>query len=133
MGTTGPTRLSVPRRLWAAWLLFLFVAGQGVPVFALAATDRMTGMACCMRGGDSCCRRKPMHTAPSLQAGHACGLACPGIPMVSFSGGPAIPLAPVSVVHIPAKGSSPAVLADRQRLPASVSLLRFQRPPPYQA
>ena len=133
MDVSGTARLSLHRRVWAAWLLFLFAFTQGVPVFALAITDGMSGMACCKRGADSCCRRKQMHKPPSVEHGRHCGPACCGTPMLSARMSAASPA-------VPGVAFGPAIRAERlvpAELPAPVTLrtplLRFQKPPPFLA
>lgn len=130
MDAPGLIRAIVDRRLMAMWLLALFSLAQAVPVVALAATDGMAGMACCKHGRDSCCRRKPMKTAPSFRAGHPCGLPCSGMPTVSPQAGAA-----VLPLLTPVAFGLPETMAERV-LPGSVLMAagydaaRFQRPPP---
>lgn len=117
------------RRIPALWLLALFLLGQLVPVVALAATDGMAGMACCKHGRDSCCRRKPMGAGTSIRAGHPCGMACAGTPVLAADTGVAVmaPLASAAwpgVVDLLVFVDGPAVLVS------GYDAARFQRPPP---
>lgn len=112
----------------ATWLLVLFSFAQLVPVVALAATDGMTGMACCKHSHDSCCRRKPMQTSPAFRAGHPCGMACVGMPTVAQHDGGTAP-APLAVL---ATVFAALPTADVQLAPMAkgYDAARFQRPPP---
>lgn len=117
------------RRIPALWLLALFLLGQLVPVVALAATDGMAGMACCKHGRDSCCRRKPMGAGPSVRAGHPCGMACAGTPVVAVDAGVAVMAPLASIAWLDAVDSR--VFADGPAVVATgYDAARFQRPPP---
>jgi hypothetical protein len=121
---------SVRRRSIAAWLLFVFVLAQAVPVVALGATDGMSGMACCRNGKDSCCRRKPMQSPPSFRAAHPCGVPCCGTPTVPLHGKATAP-APV-LTFVAAVEAVPALRVTEQeaRASAGVDPSLYQRPPP---
>ena len=107
----------------------LFLLGQLVPVVALAATDGMAGMACCKHGRDSCCRRKPMGAGPSVRAGHPCGMACAGTPVVAVDAGVAVMAPLASIAWLDAVDSR--VFADGPAVVATgYDAARFQRPPP---
>jgi len=117
------------RRIPALWLLALFLMGQLVPVVALAATDGMAGMACCKHGRDSCCRRKPMGAGPSIRAGHPCGMACAGTPVLSVDAGGAV-VAPLASAGWPGAVDVLVIAESRAAVVAGYDAARFQRPPP---
>jgi hypothetical protein len=128
---TGQVRLTWRRRVVGAWLLFVFLFAQAVPVVALTVTDGMAGMECCKRGKSTCCRRKPMEQQPSFRAPHPCGMPCCGTPSVGLQGNAAI-VAPA----LPYFGEVEPVAALRvtepeARASAGVDPSLYQRPPPH--
>jgi len=128
MNAPGTIRALMNRRWLAKWLLALFSLTQVVPVVALAATDGMAGMACCKHGRDSCCRRKPMQTAPSIRTGHPCGMVCAGTPTVAQEAGGAA-MAPFMVLAT-APVERLVVGLEIDRLVPGYDAAQFQRPPP---
>jgi len=130
MTARGQFFKSVRRRGIAAWLLFVFLLAQAVPVIALGATDGMAGMACCKKGKDSCCRRKPMESPPSFRAPHPCGIPCCGTPTVPLHGN-AAETAP-SLTFLAAVEETPSlrVTAPEALAWAGVDSSLYQRPPP---
>ena len=130
MTASGHFFRSVRRRGVAAWLLFVFVLAQTVPVVALGVTDGMAGMACCKKGKDSCCRRKPMESPPSFRAPHPCGIPCFGTPAVSLHGNAAVAVPPLTFLAVVAETPARRVTAPEARAWAGVDPSLYQRPPP---
>ncbi len=130
MTNAGRFFVSVRRRTIGAWLLFAFLTAQAVPVVALAATDGMAGMACCKKGKDSCCRRKPMQSPPSFRAPHPCGLPCCGTPTVSLHGNAAVTAPALHFVSALVAAPALRVTGPQARAWAGVDPSLYQRPPP---
>jgi len=130
MATFGQKVGSIRRRSIAAWLLFVFLTAQAVPVVALAATDGMDGMACCKKGKDSCCRRKPMQSPPSFRAPHPCGLPCCGTPTLSMHGNAATAAPTLSFLATVEETPALRVTGQQARAWAGVDPSLYQRPPP---
>src|SRR5258708_36379183 len=103
---------------------------QALPLLALSGSNDMKSMPCCKKGKDSCCRRKPMGSAPALQAKTPCGVPCCGQPSVSLHGS-GIAAQP-AVVWIGMVTGSPALqtTASEARAAAGVDPSLYQRPPP---
>ena len=130
MTAAGQIFASIRRRSIAAWLLFVFMTAQAVPVIALAATDGMAGMACCKNGKDSCCRRKPMQSSPSFRAPHPCGMPCCGTPTVSMHGNAAVTAPAMTFLAVVEETPALRVTAPQARAWAGVDPSLYQRPPP---
>ncbi|MFN0101876.1 MAG: hypothetical protein ACKV2U_07275 [Bryobacteraceae bacterium] len=122
---------SVRRRSIGAWLLFVFLMAQAVPLVALGATDGMAGMACCKKGKDSCCRRKPMQSPPSFRAAHPCGIPCCGVPTVPLQGSAAVTTPTLSFLAQVEAIPAIRVTGQEARASAGVDPSLYQRPPPF--
>jgi hypothetical protein len=119
--------MNLRRPIRAFWLLVSFLLTQTAPLAALAATDAMAGMACCRGGKDSCCRRKPMRTAPAILAGHPCS-SCAGTPAAGFGASEAAAPGWVAGCRIVEQPVRPVVSLDW--LERGYDAVQFQRPPP---
>ena len=71
-----------------------------------------------------------MGAGPSIRAGHPCGMACSGTPVLAADTGVAV-MAPL-VTSVPLGAVDVLLCADRPGVVASgYDAARFQRPPPY--
>ena len=118
--------MDVRGRIRALWLLALFLLAQGGPVLAVGLADGMAGMACCKRGREACCKRKPMGAGTAMQAGHACAV-CVGMPAAGGAEGVA---AGPGFVESDWAAAGAVVLADRAEPVWAERGARFARPPP---